>query len=329
MRCLTLADGLRLLGASVLFICRDLPGNLTREVKSKNFGLVLIGENSGIDDIRDIILDEGQVDWLVVDSYDYDIEWENAVRDLVGQILAIDDLANRRHNCDMLLDQNLYPNAEKRYRKLVPGRCQMLLGPKYALLRRDFYQIRRRLLPRDGIIRRLLISMGGADPQALTEKAVAAFDLFDKPDAALDVVIGSANPRIETIREICPFPPRCRIHHPAENMARLIADADICIGTAGSTTWERCCLSLPALLIAAGENEVEIASAAQKAGIGKYLGLHNKVNPETIAEELKHLSNRPDVLQTWGANAAGLVDGQGLERVCRAITEYSPAEVPS
>jgi UDP-2,4-diacetamido-2,4,6-trideoxy-beta-L-altropyranose hydrolase len=336
MRCLTLAGSLNRNGASVVFICRDLPGNIYDEVIKQKFKLCLLdGKGSGGDynpeddagATTGIIGNAGDVEWLIVDHYAIGGAWENQLRGSVKRIMAIDDLADRSHNCNILLDQNLFDNPEERYGDLLPPGSVNLLGPRYALLRPEFTVAREGLHSLTGTIRRILISMGGADPHNVTVRALLAIKALDNPDITVDVAVGGANKHMDEIREISQDIDGCNIHHPADEMAGLMAAADLCLGAGGSTTWERCCLGLPTLFIAGSDYEIEIARSADAAGIGKYLGKYNEVLPETIAREAESLFVDPGLIRLWSSNAAALVDGRGTERVCRAIMEYSPAEV--
>ncbi len=334
MRNLTLAAALQQSGAKVIFVSRDLPGNLCDEAE-KHFQIHRIkhgDDGPSGEDFRstiEILRAEAPVDWLIVDHYSLDKTWESGIRKEVGHIMVIDDLANRPHDCNLLLDQNLYADSKSRYNGLVPDHCKKLLGPQYALLRTEFATACNNLRHRDGSIKRIMISMGGADPHNVTAMVLEGVKLWNRHDLFVDVVVGAANPHIETIRDLCLKLPVCDLHHPANNMAALMTEADLCIGAAGSTTWERCCLGLPTLFIASGDNEIEIAGSADKAGIGKYQGRYDEVDPEMIADELSKLVAQPNLIIEWSNNAASLVDGCGAERVCRAVMERRREEVGS
>jgi UDP-2,4-diacetamido-2,4,6-trideoxy-beta-L-altropyranose hydrolase len=329
MRCLSLAERLRRDGAAVILAARDLPGSQGEMVEERHFELVRVGDGPEVEEMKKVFDATGRVNWMIVDHYGYNDQTESPLRSYSDHIMVIDDLANRRHDCDLLLDQNLYPDAETRYKDLVPASCRKLFGPNYALLRHEFPAAHENLRHRDGIIRHLLITMGGADPRDITSTVLQAIELLDWPELTMDIVIGPSNPRFDKIRRICPPPPRARIHHPAKDMAALMAKADLCIGTAGSTTWERCCLGLPTIFIASGDCEAPIAQAADTAGIGKYIGRYNEVWPEMIAGELENLKKRPELILNWSRKASKLVDGRGVKRVCREIYIIRPAEVLS
>jgi UDP-2,4-diacetamido-2,4,6-trideoxy-beta-L-altropyranose hydrolase len=337
MRCLTLADRLRRDGAAITFICRDLPGNLCRLIEGKGYPLHLLpGEEYSTaghgweDDVRrtrEISQTEGDIDCLIVDHYGLDIRWESALRESARAVVVIDDLANRRHDCDLLLDQNLVDQTERRYDRLVSERCHKLLGPTYALLRPEFADARDVQRPRQGMVSRILLFFGGADPYRVTSKAMDAGRLLNRPDIVFDIVIGGANPHYDHIKNLGRYLPNCTCYHAPGNMAELMIMADLAVGAGGSTTWERCCVGLPTLVIASTIYEAATARAVERAGAGCYLGMHHEVTPFQIASALERLLYEPEAVRSWSEQAAELVDGRGTDRVCRGFYEICPAEV--
>jgi len=219
---------------------------------------------------------------LVVDSYALDYRWEKFLRSSVNKIMVIDDLANRSHDCDLLLDQNFYRGMAHRYDGLVPSFCGKLLGPEYALLRPEFHRVKKTLRKRDGQIRRILVFFGGSDPTNETKKALQAIKRLNRPDIAVDVVVGAANPHREEIKEICREMPNTTYRCQIENMAELMAAADLAIGAGGVTTWERLYLELPTLAIAVAENQVETLGAMSENGLVWYLGKWSEVVVDDI-----------------------------------------------
>ena len=269
MRCLTLGERLKESGIAVTFICRDLPGNLSGYIESRGFAVQRLPAPSTLtaaglsthnygawlgvhwqDDAAqtaELLAQSGAVDWLVVDHYALDAGWERRLRPLVQKIMAIDDLANRTHDCDLVLDQNFYLDLEDRYDRLVPTQCVKLLGPRYALLRPEFRQARKNLRERDGQVKRILVFFGGSDAGNETAKALEAIRLLNRPEIAVDVVVGGINPHRRQIEELCAGWPATTCHCQVNNMAELMAGADLAIGAGGTTTWERCCLGLPSV----------------------------------------------------------------------------------
>ncbi len=335
MRCLTLLDELcqRDSAVAVSFVCRELPGNLIQLVKNKGYevhplpcdskksdsspeGATLEADTQETQQILDGI---GQVDWLIVDHYGLDAQWETAMRPMAKNIMVIDDLANRPHDCDLLLDQNLYEDMEIRYDALLPEHCSKLLGPKYALLRPEFSVARNTLRERDGNVRRLLIFFGGSDHTNETAKALEAIKLLRRPDIAVDVVVGASNSKKEEIKEQCSRMPEVTYYCQVENMAELMARADLAIGAGGSTTWERCCMGLPSLVVTIADNQVEASKTLARQGYILYLGHYDKITGETLASALGIAFQSPEWLIFMGIASSHLVDGKGAERVSRNL----------
>jgi len=343
-RCLTLADALRKQGATVIFICRELLAHSCNLIEEKGYRVYRLpfaestgstGRQSlqhahwlGVDwktDAEQVTLalsaQDRKVDLLIVDHYALDERWEQYVRPYVDKIMVIDDLADRAHDCDLLLDQNLYENAELRYKGLVPDHCRTLLGPKHALLRPEFKEARRNLRVRNGDIGRILIFFGGGDPTNETSKALEAMRLLDHPDIAVDVIAGSASPYKEQIQQLCASMSNTTFHYQINNMAQLMARSDLAIGAGGTTTWERCCIGLPALVSAIAFNQIAIAEAAAKSGVCLYLGVSQDVNPQQIQESVEELLKHPNIAVDLSKQAMNLVDGEGVARVSNVLLE--------
>lgn len=300
MRCLTFAEQHRRDGAKVAFVCRNLEGNLSKLVKDKGFDLVLLknhGEGKkllGYDkwltvsqerdalDTIEAMRTIGKVQSVMVDSYAIDETWEKMIRPYTDKIFVIDDLANRKHDCDFLLDQNFYLDMERRYDGLVPSSCKMLLGPEHALLRQEFYEEKKHLRKRDGSIHRILVFYGGSDLTDETTKAVNALIAMRLPEVEVDVIVGGSNENREEIREICSQYPFLHYHCQVSNMAEFMVNADLCLGAGGTTTWERLLLKLPAIVTAIAENQFKICEDCASAGLIQYLGRWYDVTVEDI-----------------------------------------------
>lgn len=343
MRCLTLANMLARGGADVSFVCRDLPGNCSSLVGEHDFPLVLLsrpdagsvvqeytneyGRWLGVpleEDARQIVeyLDEhDRYDWLIVDHYSLDERWESALRPYVGRIMVIDDIADRSHDCDLLLDQNLYDNSESRYSALVSDNCRLLLGPRYALLRDEFYEVRDSARLRTGEVRKLLVFFGGADITNETSKTLRAIQGLTTTDISVEVVVGSANRfRIE-IENLSKTMPNVRLHGQINNMASLMATADLSIGGGGTTTWERCFLGLPTMTIILAENQREMTEAAAKRGALWNLGWSDSVSEVDIQTTFRRLCVSPDERSRVSENAFAIMDALCTSNGHSVITE--------
>jgi UDP-2,4-diacetamido-2,4,6-trideoxy-beta-L-altropyranose hydrolase len=342
MRCLTLGNQLRKGGAAVAFISRDLPGNMGEFVAAQGFPVHRLSAPGKIREVSDspiphahwlgvdwqedaeetaaiLAQSEGGIDWLIVDHYALDRQWEAGMRIYARKIMVIDDLADRNHDCDLLLDQNLYDHFESRYDRLVPPHCQRLLGPDYALLRPEFSAARQTMRVRDGRIKRILIFFGGGDPSNETTKALKAMTRLNRPDIAVDVVVGGANPYKKQIQRLIGTLPKATYHCQITNMAELMRAADLAIGGGGTTIWERCCLGLPSIVISVAANQVLASKTMAAAGHHLYLGRSNQVTVEAINRQLQALLQNGDWLSRLSKNSSKIVEGLGVERVRKQI----------
>lgn len=304
MRCLTLAEELRGDCQEIIFICCELPGNMTEQVKTRGFQIFGLPLGPDIDQwqidarlTKDILVQHNlEPDWLVVDHYGLDKRWESALRTMVKRIMCIDDLADREHDCDLMLDQNYHKNMKFRYKGLVPENSRQLLGPQYALLRREFKAVRQTLRERDGSVKRILVFYGGSDPTKETTKALEAIKIVNRPDIAVDVVVGVSNPKREQLKEICSRMINTSFYCQVENMAELMAKADLALGAGGTATWERCYLGLPTIVTVVAENQRETVEDLAEVGVVWSLGWHKEVDAEDLAQAVKDFIVNPNSL---------------------------------
>lgn len=290
MRCLALADALRKRGVQCCFIFRTHQGHLRDYIAQHEHEVIELSATEGCFDAPtypahaawlgvDWSIDAKQTrhalgaqpaDWLVVDHYALDRQWEQALKSHCKRLMVIDDLADRQHDCDLLLDQNLGRVAQD-YRSLLALETPMLIGPKYALLRPEFAQWRARSLQRRGAqakLRSLLITMGGVDKDNATGKVLEALKYCAlHHDVMITVVVGPHGPWIDKVKlQAAQLPWATRVLSGVNNMAQLMTQSDLAIGAAGSTSWERCCLGLPTIQVVLAVNQEAIATALDNAG---------------------------------------------------------------
>lgn len=334
MRCLTLAHMLKQEGARVAFISGKIPTALEHLV-SRDFLLhglkvpirmegSIASEEDALETIQYLNY-RGKPDCVVIDNYSIGLDWERQVRPHVERIMVIDDLANRAHDCDVLLDQNLCPNFVKRYDGLVPNHARKLLGPKYALLRPEFYEARGPLRSRDGQIKSILISFGGTDPSNETAKALQAMLLMGPSSMALEVVLGGSNAQAEAASNLCSKLAHARLHRDVSNMAELMANADLAIGALGTTTWERCLLGLPAIAIVLARNQQLVGEGVSSAGAIVNLGWHSEVTSAKLAEAVAQLRDHPQTVREMGKAALRIMrdnDDAARRRILGAILNW-------
>lgn len=284
MRCLTLAAGFAAQGAEVRFFCRAHDGNLidlikhrgfmvhalsTAEVSGSSFSFQngplhasWLGDDWQSDVEQCVAFLPETVGWLIVDHYALDYRWENAMREKCHHIMVIDDLADRAHDCDVLLDQSLGRTAGD-YRDLVGVNTRQLLGPRYALLRPEFCQWRATSLARrrSAKLRHILVTMGGSDRDNVTGRVLQA--LAQCSLATLEkitVILGPHATWIDTINVMAAnMQVPTSILYGVDNMAELMTSCDLAIGAGGATTWERCSLGVPSILIVLADNQLNIS----------------------------------------------------------------------
>lgn len=348
MRCATLADCLKARGAEVVFLCRELPGHYCDWLESREhevrrlpaasklyqelptgglahsawLGVPLRQE---VSEATEALAGAGKFDWLVVDHYALNAAWETAMRSVATNIMVIDDLADRNHDADILLDQNL-PADQARYDACVGTTCIRLIGPAFALLRPEFARLRSDLSPREKGIRRLLVFLGAGDVRNVTGKVLDAISAAALRGVAVDVVMGQTSPHLDSVRAACQMMSDCEIHVQTNDMASLMAKADLMIGGAGSTTWERFCLGLPAITVSIAANQERVAIETARCRAGIYLGGDESLAADQIASALSRLASRPGLVRRMGYRALAMVDGVGAERVASILLGNSDSD---
>ena len=276
MRCLTLAHALKSRGAQVLFICRasggDL-GGLLRDQGIEVAWLVAPSAKADAEQTLDVMALHafGTGDWVVLDHYGLSRAWESTIRRSGSRILVIDDLANRPHDCDLLLDQNLVADYQARYAGLVAEETITLLGPRYAMLQPSYREAHQTARRRSGRPRRIMVFFGGADLPDMTTKVVEA--LLQRPeDVVVDMVVGAANPKRELLLDLAAANPRIVAHTQLPSLTGLMLQADLSIGAGGATTWERLCLRLPGVVVTLADNQRPVAAEMQRRGFAIWAG---------------------------------------------------------
>jgi UDP-2,4-diacetamido-2,4,6-trideoxy-beta-L-altropyranose hydrolase len=334
-RCLTLADALRRRGARCVFICRHLAPGLAARIEARGHLLRRLGTAApvaaaapagpaawfGADwqtDAADTAAVIAGLDpvprWLVVDHYLLDAGWEGALRPAVQGILAIDDLADRAHAGDVLLDQNLQDSPQDRYAGKLAATCRTLLGPRYALLREEFAAVRS-VPPPVAAVRRILVSMGGADLGDATGRALKACLELADPGLEVELVVGADYPHLAALREAARVHLRVDIAVAVDDLAVRLSRAAIAVGAGGISMWERCCVGVPMVNIAIAANQEEGAAALGRAGAALYLGRAAELGADDLRAALSTLLRSDTLREALRERALALVDGCGADRV--------------
>ncbi len=320
MRCMTLAEEIRQFGARVIFVCRELPGSASLWLARKNWEVLWLPyhpeapSHEPVQEFLDVLKNLDQVpDWLIVDHYNIDRQWESAVLDSVKQIMVIDDLANRPHHCDLLLDLTLNRKYQD-YENLIPAHCKPLLGTDFALLRRQFATARPSALTnlqQTQKTKRILIGFGGTDNK---NTAGLTLDALSNIEAEIDVLVGSNSPNLSALRTCAKKKGSIHLHTDVDDVSTLMANASIALGAGGGTSWERCCMGLPSLLIQTADNQEFLVRALAQAGGARFIGTSEDLSVETLAEEVSYLIDNHTLREQMGKTAALLCDGLGAGR---------------
>ena len=333
MRCLALADRLKKKGNQCIFLSRSHIGHLNELIVSKGHGIQSVELDQAYacpehevvvnthahwlgttwqSDAKqtNVVLAREQPDWLVVDHYSLDASWEKKITPLVGKIMVIDDLADRKHESDLLLDQTFGREIDD-YSGLVPKTCKVLTGAKYSLLREEFAESREESLRRreTGLLSNILISMGAMDKDNFTSNVLRALKKCDLPDSTMiTVVMGVNAPWVSDVRKVAVgMPWSIEVKVDVKSMAELMCNADLAIGAAGSTAWERCTLGLPTIQMVTADNQVFVAQCLSAVGAVKKL--------ENL-DELPFLINTALKWMPLVSNTCSMVtDGRGADKV--------------
>ena len=326
MRCLVLADLFKKNGTKVEFICRSHKGNSIDRIISNDFKVYELAapknneleassqysqwlgvkQKKDADDCVDLIKLE-KVNWVIVDHYGIDEQWHKHIKPYCEKLMVIDDLADRKFDCHLLLNQNL--GIEKKYYdNKVPVDCILLLGTKYALLRPEFSRLRYKAIAKrknTKSVNNIIISMGGSDINNITHSILENIP----NNYSVTVVLGKNSPHNKMLKNYIKDK-NIKILIDSNNMAELMLDADLAIGAGGSTSWERCCLSLPAFIFLIDENQRMIVKQLVKFGSVKLIE-----NIESITNNLEDIQNNINSWALMSRKSKSICDGLGADRV--------------
>jgi len=339
IRCLTLAKVLRENGANIDFICRQHEGNFINKIRSDGFNVFELSysKESKVDDklshshwlgatqqkdAKDSIavLGTSKTDWLVVDHYAIDEDWQQVLKPYYCKLMVIDDLADRKHQCDLLLDQNLFENMSIRYLHNTPSQCVKLLGPEYALLQPEYAELRKEVTPRTLPIKRLLVFFGGVDHYNITELTLDVVNKMPASFETIDVVLSTNSLHYDVIKRHIANYPNIHLHSDLPTLAPLMARADLSIGAGGSTNWERFCLGLPSIVVTLANNQVLVNQCLKKMGLIELVGDVSTITRNLIYFSIKKILFRGD-LQGWSESCLSTCLGNGCMLVSDVMFE--------
>lgn len=327
MRCLTLANELKARGHECIFICQNHDGHLKRLIENSGYRTYLL--NRSLPNIKcnwnyhaqwlgthwsedayqtTAILSNDFFDWLIVDHYSLDESWERSVRKFCKKILVIDDLADRRHDCDVIVDQT-FDRAASDYQPLTSEACCILTGSEFSMLRPEFTHWRDYSLSRRPInkVEKILINFGGIDKDNITGKTISVFEHYhSSKNYKITAIIGKKSPWCKEVeKQALRTSLDITVLAGTDNMAEIMANSDLAIGAVGTTTWERCCLGLPSIVFIQAKNQAFAAEKIARKGAAILLRSIESFSPKFDINEINSISEI----------SKDLVDGRGVEKI--------------
>jgi len=320
MRCLALAKGWQGAGGSVSWtMAEDLP-SLEQRLEREGFVFKKIAAMTGsISDAEQTVAEakRANASWVIVDGYRFAPDYLRRLKAAGLKVLFLDDDGRFDfYASDVVLNQNI--SADPKMYDKRERFTQLLLGPEYILLRPEFLaESRVREHPLTG--RKVLVTMGGSDPENLTEKVLTALSHV-RGDFEARIVIGAGNRRQDELQALADrLAPRITLERNPQNMAPLMGWADVAISGAGSTCWELAYMGLPSIVIALSADQQGIAQALAEREIAISLGWHANLSEKQISNALMQLLNDQELRRTMSERGRNLVDGKGAARVVKFL----------
>ena len=325
-RCINLAEVLRSRGNEVSFVCRDDEAKSFRALEDRLFATVLLPNLAGgepvnqQEDAQQTIqaLQGERPNWLIVDSYTLDKNWEQHLRPHVAKIAVIEDLSDREHDCDLLLDQNYSERSAESFEKFVPNTCELLLGPRFALIGEQFRKLRESKLKPTPELKRVFVFCGGSDPQNLTQQVIDEISCSELGNVAVDVVVGAQNKTFDRGAAL-KSNVNIEIHDAGGEFARIMGTADLAIGAGGTTSWERMCLGIPSIVVSIADNQNSACEKLGRDGLINYLGSQSSLTLGAIRNAVVEANSRIATLFDQIERGQMLVDARGCERVAEVM----------
>ncbi len=334
IRCLTLADLMKSYGMEVCFICRNLDGSMVSLPKSRGYKVILlpcaeydaslsgyaswltVSQERDAQETVEILCSLGIVDLVVVDSYALDQVWERVIRPFTKCIFVIDDLANRIHDCDYILDQTFGAEVEKRYDSCVSKRTKQFLGVSYVLMKPVFYSMRNKCCVRK-TVKKVFVFYGGSDDTNETQKVLKAISHNGFIQFHFIILVGSINKNKDIIKMECAHLKNVEYYCQVDNVEEYIAQSDVALAAPGGNTWERCMLGLPSIMTVTADNQRKIAKQIEESGAGISIGWHSNITSSEYEYVLTHLNELP--IQDMSKKSFAIISDNKLKDVIKTI----------
>ena len=322
MRCLALAQTWQKVGLESFFVVSTELGEWQNRLRQEGISIHPLSASAGSseDRVETIALAKHLgAAWLVVDNYHFDAQYQQQVKAAGLKLLFIDDYGHAEHYyADIVLNQNICADESLYLHR--ESYTQLLLGCRYVLLRQEFLQWQKWQRKIPGVAKKILVTLGGGDPDNVTFKVIKALQQIELQGLESIVIVGGSNPHYKQLqaavqKSLAPI----SLKQNVANMPELMAWADIAIAAGGSTNWELAFMGLPSIIIVLAENQRKIAEELFRLGLAIGLGWHQDVSVEIIKRKLVHLLASLEQRYKMSQKGKDLVDGLGSNRVLRFI----------
>lgn len=321
MRGLALSQAWQSAGGKVVFAMAQSTPAIEQRLRSESFELVKLDVTPGAHDAQQLaeVSRAQAADCVVLDGYQFDGDYQHRIKDAGFRLLSVDDNGHADHYfADVVLNHN--PHACSDLFHSREPYTRLLLGPRYALLRREFERWQNWTRPHDREAHKVLVTMGGSDPDNVTATVIRVLSQVKVKSLDVTVVVGGSNPHLPSLKSVAAeFSGTIRLQQGTTNMSDLLAWADVAVSGAGTTCWEMCLLGLPMILIDLAENQRQVAIELDRCGAAVHLGGTQDVLPEKIAARVQQLLQSSEQRAEMSRQSRRLVDGKGAPRVVSAL----------
>jgi len=318
MRCLALAQAWQDVGGKAVIAMAEATPAIVERLHREKIEVVRLDVTPGSADdaVQTCALArQWNSEWVTADGYRFGAEYQVAIKSQGLHLLFIDDDGRaQNYSADLVLNQNAHA-TESLYEKRA-GYTKLLLGPRYAVLRREFASWRdwRREIPAAG--QRVLVTMGGSDPDNFTQRVIEGLREVRAPRLEGHVVVGGSNPHRRSLEQaLLGSPHALHLETNVVDMPALMSRCDMAVACAGTTSLEMCLMGLPAVLVDLAENQTPIARELARRGIAIYPGSARDVTLRQIATDVESLLSSAERRSRMSQLGRALVDGKGAQRV--------------